>query len=141
MRDRLFLTAAVRQDQNSAFGTNFQNVVYPKVSASWLLSDESFFPNRDWLNAFRFRTAYGASGVQPGATAALQTFSPATVEHHDEGREHRHGDAGPAREPIRATRTSSRKRRRSSRPDSRPTCSTAACTSTSRTTTRRRTTR
>ena len=32
-RDRLFLTAAVRSDQNSAFGTNFQRVFYPKASA------------------------------------------------------------------------------------------------------------
>ena len=44
LRDRLFLTAAVRTDQNSAFGTNFQSVVYPKFSLSWILSDESFFP-------------------------------------------------------------------------------------------------
>ena len=34
IRDRLFLTAAVRTDQNSAFGTKFQRVVYPKLSGS-----------------------------------------------------------------------------------------------------------
>jgi len=80
LRERLFLTAAVRQDQNSAFGTRFQNIKYPKLSASWLLSDESFFPHPDWLNSFRFRTAFGASGVQPGATSALQTFAPSTAQ-------------------------------------------------------------
>jgi TonB-linked SusC/RagA family outer membrane protein len=79
LRDRLFLIGALRTDQNSAFGSNFQRVVYPKLSASWLVSDESFFPQYDWLNQFRFRTAYGQSGVQPGATAALQTFNTATV--------------------------------------------------------------
>jgi TonB-linked SusC/RagA family outer membrane protein len=79
LRDRLFLTAAVRADQNSAFGTNFQKVVYPKFSVSWLVSDESFFPKLGWLNQLRLRSAYGASGVQPGATAALITFSPTTV--------------------------------------------------------------
>src|SRR5206468_2983935 len=42
LRDRLFLTVAARSDQNSAFGTNFQNVLYPKASLSWLMSDESF---------------------------------------------------------------------------------------------------
>ena len=31
LRDRLFLTVAVRTDQNSAFGTKFQSVMYPKV--------------------------------------------------------------------------------------------------------------
>jgi hypothetical protein len=79
MRDRLFITGAVRADQNSAFGSNFQQVVYPKFSVSWLLSDEPFFPRVPGLDQLRLRTAYGASGVQPGATAALVTFAPTTV--------------------------------------------------------------
>jgi hypothetical protein len=78
-RDRMFLTVAARTDQNSSFGTNFQRVVYPKASISWLISDESFFPHFDWLNNFRLRSAYGASGVQPGGTVALQTFGAATA--------------------------------------------------------------
>jgi TonB-linked SusC/RagA family outer membrane protein len=78
IRDRLFLTVAARQDQNSAFGTNFQSIVYPKISASWLISDEGFFPKPSWLSSFRLRSAYGANGVQPGATAALQTYRAAT---------------------------------------------------------------
>ena len=78
IRDRLFLTVAARSDQNSAFGTKFQKVVYPKVSASWLMSDESFFPHTNWLNSFRLRSAFGANGVQPLATAALQTFTATT---------------------------------------------------------------
>jgi TonB-linked SusC/RagA family outer membrane protein len=79
IRDRLFITGALRTDQNSAFGTNFQQVYYPKVSVSWILSDEPFFPRYSWLNQFRFRSAYGASGVQPGRTDALVLFSPGTV--------------------------------------------------------------
>jgi TonB-linked SusC/RagA family outer membrane protein len=74
-RDRLFLTVAVRTDQNSAFGTKFQSVRYPKASLSWLLSDESFFPKWAWMNTFRARSAYGASGVQPGRTDGLATFT------------------------------------------------------------------
>src|SRR4029079_14018923 len=31
LHDRLFLTGGLRSDQNSAFGTRFQQVVYPKV--------------------------------------------------------------------------------------------------------------
>lgn len=79
IRDRLFLTAAVRTDQNSAFGTKFQRVYYPKFSLSWLMSDEGFFPKVGFLNSFRLRSAYGASGVQPGATTALQTFRALTA--------------------------------------------------------------
>jgi TonB-linked SusC/RagA family outer membrane protein len=75
LRDRLFLTGALRTDQNSAFGTNFQRVVYPKVSASWIISDEGFFPQSNLLNSLRLRAAYGASGVQPGSNDALRSFS------------------------------------------------------------------
>src|SRR5690348_3609280 len=78
-RDRLFLTAAVRSDQNSAFGTKFQRVFYPKASISWLASDESFFPKPTWLDQFRFRAAYGAAGVQPGPNDALRYFSGVTA--------------------------------------------------------------
>lgn len=75
LRDRLFLTVAARSDQNSAFGTKFQSVFYPKVSASWVMSDEPFFPKWSFMNSFRVRGAYGASGVQPGRTDALVTFT------------------------------------------------------------------
>jgi TonB-linked SusC/RagA family outer membrane protein len=78
-RDRLFVTGALRADQNSAFGTDFRTALYPKVSASWVASDESFFPQVSWLNQVRLRAAYGASGRQPNPTDALQYFDVASV--------------------------------------------------------------
>jgi len=78
-RDRLFITGALRTDQNSAFGTEFQNVIYPKASLSWILSDESFFPRMGWLNHLRLRAAYGSSGVQPGVNDALRAFQSNTI--------------------------------------------------------------
>jgi TonB-dependent SusC/RagA subfamily outer membrane receptor len=78
-RERLYLTAAVRTDQNSAFGTNFQRVYYPKLSASYVISDEPYFPKPSWLQQLRLRSAYGAAGQQPGANDALLFFSPSTV--------------------------------------------------------------
>ena len=74
INDRLFLSAAVRTDQNSAFGTNYQRVYYPKASLAWVISEEPFFPKFDWLNEFRLRAAHGASGVQPGPNDALRFF-------------------------------------------------------------------
>jgi TonB-linked SusC/RagA family outer membrane protein len=79
MRDRIFMVVAARTDQNSAFGTKFQRVVYPKASISYIVSDESFFPKFDWLNQLRLRGAYGASGNQPGSTVALQTFQASSA--------------------------------------------------------------
>jgi TonB-linked SusC/RagA family outer membrane protein len=79
LNDRLFLTAAIRTDQNSAFGTDYQRVYYPKASLSWLVSQEEFFPKMGWLSELRIRTAYGASGVQPQANDALRFFQSAVV--------------------------------------------------------------
>ncbi len=74
-RDRLFLTAAVRSDQNSAFGSNFQSIVYPKASASYLISEEGWWRAPDFVNTMRLRYAYGQSGVQPGPNDALRFYS------------------------------------------------------------------
>jgi hypothetical protein len=74
-RDRLFLTAAVRSDQNSAFGTNFQSIVYPKASASYLISEEDWWRAPSWMNTMRLRYAYGQSGVQPGPNDALRFYT------------------------------------------------------------------
>jgi hypothetical protein len=80
LHDRLFLTGAVRTDQNSAFGAKFQRVYYPKASLSWLLSEEPFFRNpRGLFDELRLRVSYGQSGIQPGSTAALQTFNTGVV--------------------------------------------------------------
>jgi TonB-linked SusC/RagA family outer membrane protein len=77
--DRLFITAGLRSDRNSAFGADFDRVFYPKLSASWVLSDEPFFPTPSFLTQFRLRGAYGASGVQPGTIDAVPFFSPTQV--------------------------------------------------------------
>ncbi len=76
-QDRRFLTLALRADDNSAFGQNFDLVYYPKISGAWVLSDEPFFKT-GFINTFRLRAAYGESGQQPTAFAALKTFSPVT---------------------------------------------------------------
>ena len=79
IRERLFLTAALRSDQNSAFGTNFQSIVYPKASASYLISEEDWFKSPAWLSSLRLRYAYGQSGVQPGPNDALLFFGAGTT--------------------------------------------------------------
>lgn len=79
IRDRLFITGAVRSDRNSAFGANFKTVFYPKLSASWVVSEEEFFPAPSWLSQLRLRSAFGASGVQPGTTDAVQFYSATTA--------------------------------------------------------------
>jgi TonB-linked SusC/RagA family outer membrane protein len=78
-KDRLYVTAALRGDDNSAFGKNFSAVYYPKFGVSWVLSEEPFFPAVSWLSDLRLRGALGSSGTQPGSTDAIPFFSPATA--------------------------------------------------------------
>ena len=46
--DRFFLTAGGRVDGNSAFGSGFGLQFYPKVSASYVISDEGFWGMEWW---------------------------------------------------------------------------------------------
>lgn len=81
-RDRLFLTAAVRLDKSSAFGANFNRVVYPKYSLSYVLSDESWWQRAPllgaYMNSFRIRAAYGEAGKAPSTFSAVRSFAPVT---------------------------------------------------------------
>lgn len=76
-KNRLFLTGAIRGDDNSAFGQEFNFVTYPKVSASWVVSEEPFWRIRQ-VDNLRLRAAWGESGQQPQNFAALRTYEPVT---------------------------------------------------------------
>jgi TonB-linked SusC/RagA family outer membrane protein len=74
-KDKLYLTGAVRQDRNSAFGLNFGSIVYPKATVSWVAMEN---PDATWINQLRPRVAFGQSGQQPTSTAAITFLSPVT---------------------------------------------------------------
>jgi TonB-linked SusC/RagA family outer membrane protein len=75
--DRLFFTGAVRADDNSAFGQNFNRVYYPKFSVAWVVSEEPFWR---WpvFEALKLRAAYGEAGKQPVTFSAIPTYLSAT---------------------------------------------------------------
>jgi TonB-linked SusC/RagA family outer membrane protein len=75
-RNRLFLTAAIRGDDNSAFGEDFEFVVYPKFSGSWVISEEEFMADVEPVSQLRLRGAWGRAGQQPDVFAALRIFEP-----------------------------------------------------------------
>ena len=79
LKERLFVTGALRFDGSSAFGKNFSTTTYPKASASWLLSEEPFWHSA-LIPTLRLRGAYGTSGRQPGTTDALRFFSPVSAK-------------------------------------------------------------
>lgn len=76
-RDRIFLQAGARLDDFSAFGQSTDPILLPKVGLSWVLSDESWFPQTSLISSFRGRVAYGTTGRAPGAGAALTTLGAA----------------------------------------------------------------
>ena len=76
-RDRLFIQAGARLDDFSAFGSNTEAILLPKVGVSWVVSDEAWFPLRSLFSSFRARVAYGTTGRAPGAGASLTTLAAA----------------------------------------------------------------
>lgn len=78
LSDRLFVTAALRQDNNSAFGSEARWATYPKLGLSWVASQEPSVRKRlpKFVDDLRLRAAYGGSGQQPGVNTALRTLSP-----------------------------------------------------------------
>jgi TonB-dependent SusC/RagA subfamily outer membrane receptor len=71
-QDKYFLTAGMRVDGNSAFGQDFGLQAYPKVSASYVVSEEPFWPEQ--MGTVKLRAAYGESGRAPGAFDAVRTW-------------------------------------------------------------------
>jgi TonB-dependent SusC/RagA subfamily outer membrane receptor len=73
-KNRLFLTGALRGDDNSAFGSDFSAVYYPKFSVSWVLSEEPFLAGKTWLPQLKLRGAWGRAGQQPDVFSAIRTY-------------------------------------------------------------------
>jgi TonB-linked SusC/RagA family outer membrane protein len=73
-RERLFVTGAVRVDNSSVFGDAIKRLYYPKLSASYVLSDEPFFQRYGWLSNLRLRTAWGQAGNAPDPFASVTSY-------------------------------------------------------------------
>jgi TonB-linked SusC/RagA family outer membrane protein len=79
-RDKVFFTAALRGDDNSAFGEDFKLIYYPAASLSWVIGEESFFPRNPFVSSLRLRTSYGQSGQRPGFRNAITYYTAVAVK-------------------------------------------------------------
>lgn len=71
----VFLTLGARYDANSAFGSEFNGIFYPKAAVSFIPSDAPFWGGPIGpITSLRFRAALGQAGLQPGAFDALTTY-------------------------------------------------------------------
>ena len=54
--------AAFRRDGSSRFGSNNRWGTFPAISLGWILSEESFLSNSDFLTFLKLRMSYGETG-------------------------------------------------------------------------------
>ncbi|MGH7506283.1 MAG: TonB-dependent receptor domain-containing protein, partial [Longimicrobiales bacterium] len=77
-KDRLYLTGAVRADDHSAFGTNFDIIFYPKAQLAWILSEEPAFAGLTEslrFTSLKLRGAWGQAGRAPDPFTATQAYT------------------------------------------------------------------
>ena len=98
---RYFLNASIRAEGSSKFGANNRWGWFPAVSASWLISNESFMRSQTVVDELKLRAGYGVTGNMPGdcypwigrmnmnedyayfGTSKIPTWSLATVPNED----------------------------------------------------------
>ena len=86
-RNRLFVTAGLRADTHSAFGSDYtvdqKFTMFPKLQAAYTISDHSFWPK--WWETFRIRSAFGVSGDPPGVDDPVTYFQVAGTDENQLG--------------------------------------------------------
>lgn len=82
-RDRLYVSGGVRYDASNVFGPEAKRPVYPRAQASYVISEEDFFPTNLKIDRLRIRASWGKSGSAPGPTQAIPVLVPSTVQYGD----------------------------------------------------------
>lgn len=64
-REKYMLTATLRADASSRFGSNHRWGYFPSVSAGWVVTNESFFSSvKEWMDFLKLRASWGQNGNQ-----------------------------------------------------------------------------
>ena len=64
-KNRYLLTATIRRDGSSKFGTNHRYGNFPSISIGWNMAEEDFVKNKvSWLDQLKLRGGYGVLGNQ-----------------------------------------------------------------------------
>jgi len=65
-KNKYFLNTSVRRDGSSRFGANNRFATFFTVGAGWMISDEDFFKNINFVETLKLSTSYGTVGNQEG---------------------------------------------------------------------------
>ena len=64
-KNRYLLTATIRRDGSSKFGSNNRYGNFPSFSVGWNIAEEDFVKNNvSWLDQLKLRGGYGVLGNQ-----------------------------------------------------------------------------
>lgn len=84
IKNKLYLTGAIRLDGSSVFGKDERNQFYPKTSMSYLISEEDFWKNSlgSSINSFKIRAAWGQAGnlTAIGPFDRLSNYSAISID-------------------------------------------------------------
>ncbi len=73
---KYLITASLRHEGSSKFGTNHKWGNFPAVSAGWRISQEPFMKGVRWINDLKIRADYGVTGNQDfGSYRSLNTMT------------------------------------------------------------------
>lgn len=60
--ERYLVTATIRRDGSSRFGEENRYGWFPSFALGWIISDEPFIPQEDWLTQLKIRGSWGITG-------------------------------------------------------------------------------
>ena len=61
-KSKYYLTASIRTDGSSRFGSENKYGLFPSMAVAWRMSDENFLKEVSWLNELKLRASFGATG-------------------------------------------------------------------------------
>ncbi|MEZ2444630.1 SusC/RagA family TonB-linked outer membrane protein [Chitinophaga sp. RCC_12] len=73
-KNRYSLSASVRRDASSSFGSDNRYGTFYSGGGAWVASDEAFLKNVKWISYLKLRANYGTSGSQLGDNFLTRTL-------------------------------------------------------------------
>jgi TonB-dependent starch-binding outer membrane protein SusC len=61
-KGKYILQASLRRDESSVFQDNNRDAWFPTVSGAWVLTEEKFFPQTNFINTLKLRASWGLMG-------------------------------------------------------------------------------
>ena len=73
--NKYLLTATIRRDGYSGFAENNKYGTFPSLALGWVVSDEKFLSNVNWINQLKLRASYGLAGNQTSRYTSIARVS------------------------------------------------------------------